>query len=106
MASNSSARTGQGFKGKQPLFPLGTVAATPGAMALLQGDTDLASLLITRHVLGDWGNVDSEDWATNNQAIKMGNRIVSSYVLHGAGTVWLITEADRATTTLLLPSEY
>lgn len=103
---NTAKRTGAGFADKQPLFSLGHVMATPGAMALLQGDTDLAGLLITRHLLGDWGNVDSEDWATNNQAIKMGNRIVSSYVLHGAGTVWLITEADRSTTTLLLPSEY
>jgi len=103
---NTAKRTGAGFIGKQPLFALGHVMATPGAMALLQHDTDLTGLLITRHVLGDWGNVDSEDWATNNSAIRMGNRIVSSYELHGAGTVWLITEADRSSTTLLLPSEY
>lgn len=106
MASNSSARTGAGFKGKQPLFPLGTVAATPGAMALLQSDIELAAMLITRHQHGDWGDVDSEDWGTNNSAIKMGSRIVSSYTLLGAGSLWIITEADRATTTLLLPSEY
>lgn len=103
---NVGRRTGAGFAGKKPLFRLGQIAATPGAMALLQGDTDLAGLLITRHVLGDWGDVDSEDWATNNQAIRMGSRIVSSYTLHGAGKVWLITEADRSQTTLLLPEEY
>lgn len=106
MASNSSARTGQGFKGKQPLFPLGTIAATPGAMALLQSDIELAAMLITRHQHGDWGDVDSEDWGTNNRALKMGSRILSAYTLLGAGSLWIITERDRSTTTLLLPSEY
>ncbi|KPK37450.1 MAG: hypothetical protein AMJ65_14540 [Phycisphaerae bacterium SG8_4] len=102
----TAERTGEGFKGKRPLFSLGHLAATTGALELLQKDADLAALLIKRHELGDWGDVDSEDWATNNRSLKLGGRIVSSYKLLGAGTLWIITEADRSCTTLLLPSEY
>ena len=104
--TGSSARTGAGFKGKTPLFQLGAIAATPGAMALLQNDVELAAMFITRHQHGDWGDVDSEDWGANNSALRYGSRILSTYKLLGAGVLWIITEADRATTTLLLPDEY
>jgi hypothetical protein len=103
---HTAARTGEGFIGKRALFPIGHVMATPGAMALLQDDAGLAAMLLARHHHGDWGDVDSEDWGTNNTAVKMGDRIVSSYTLLGAGVLWIITERDRSTTTLLLPSEY
>lgn len=82
-------------------FPLGRVLATPGAIAL---GIDL-SPYINRHVRGDWGDLDSEDWRRNDASVEQCSRIVSAYQT-AAGRIWIITEADRAATTVLLPSEY
>ena len=93
-------------------FSPGLVVLTPGAIAALRqaaGDTyfRLAADLVQRHVSGDWGEVDAEDAAANEYALKHGLRLLSAYRLpDGAGRLWLITEADRSTTTLLLPDEY
>lgn len=84
-----------------PRFKLGRIVATPGAMAL---GINFAPY-INRHVRGDWGEVDEEDWKRNNLSIENGSRIVSAYETT-AGRIWIITEADRTVTTLLLPSEY
>ena len=90
-----------------PRFPLGAITATPAALDLLGGDTDLASLLIMRHAAGDGGDIDSHDAGLNAEAIRLGGaRILSAYKLVGAGTVWIITEADRSVTTLLTPGDY
>ena len=90
-----------------PLFTLGRVGATPGALALLHGDDNLASLLVTRHAHGDWGDIDDDDAGLNVQAVKLGGaRILSAYKLFKAGTLWIITEADRSSTTILTPAEY
>ena len=91
----------------KPRFALGLIATTPGAFSLLQGDEKLAALLLARHASGDGGDIDAEDAGLNAEAIRLGGaRIMSVYKLLGAGTVWLITEADRSSTTFLLPSEY
>ena len=66
---------------------------------------DIADLL-QRHVTGDWGDVDAEDQETNERAVQHGGQIVSSYVLSTQVKVWVISEADRSVTTLLLPEEY
>ena len=88
-------------------FEPGLVAATPGALEVLKHDLDLASMLITRHICGDFGDIDAEDAGLNVEAIKLGRaRIMSVYKLFHAGTVWIITEADRSSTTLLTPAEY
>ena len=84
-----------------PKFPLGRLLATPGAIAL---GINFAPY-INRHVRGDWGDVDREDWERNDASIAEGTRIVSAYQT-GGGRIWIITEADRAVTTVLLPSEY
>lgn len=98
----------------QPLFPLGQLLATPGALRTLQecGVTP-ASLVLNRHALGDWGDLDADDQEQNLAALRNGSRIFSAYNLsraveHGIETakVWCITESDRQYTTLLLPSEY
>ena len=90
-----------------PRFELGQVCATPGAMATLQGDLNLAAMLVRRHACGDFGEIDAEDAGLNVQAIKLGRaRIMSVYKLFKAGTLWIITEADRSVTTLLTPSCY
>lgn len=87
------------------LFALGQIVATPGALELLDQEAVIASLLLERHQSGDWGDVPEEDAQENLLSIIYGNRILSSYPV-GEDRIWIITEADRSSTTLLLPSEY
>lgn len=87
-----------------PLFDLGAIFMTQGASEALNPAQALDLLL--RHVSGDDGNLDDEDKATNREAIKHGMRILSAYEAPNGERVWIITEASRAMTTLLLPSEY
>ena len=86
-------------------FSLGTVVATPGAIELLEQNSLPASSFLSRHISGDWGVLDAEDTQANEDAIQYGNRILSSYILNGE-KLWIITEADRCSTCLLLPREY
>ena len=89
------------------MFRLGQLIATPAAIAALQAaDTDPADLL-QRHVTGDWGDIDAEDRDENARAVVRGSRILSAYKLAATqATIWVITEADRSVTTLLLPEDY
>ena len=88
-----------------PLFDGGKIVATPAALDVLdQAGISYASLL-DRHFAGDWGNLVDEDKEENSFSIKNGFRILSSYDTT-AGTLWIITEADRSTTTLLRPEDY
>ena len=87
------------------LFPLGTVGATPGALDLLDRTGMNAAIFVDRHQRGDFGTVGADDAQANKDAIEDGNRILSSYTIDGE-RLWIITEADRAFTTLLLPGEY
>ena len=89
-----------------PLFDLGQIVATPGALSALDAAHINAATLIDRHVSGDFGNLDAHDIAQNHDAAMNGYRILSSYDLSTGATVWIITEWDRSVTTLLLPSEY
>lgn len=61
--------------------------------------------LLDRHLAGDWGDVCAEDNHANELALREGSRLLSAYRL-GDVAIWIITEADRSATTLLLPSEY
>jgi hypothetical protein len=91
------------------LFPLGQIVATPGALEALRDQQcphETTLNLIVRHATGDWGNVDVEDREANDRSVEDGTRILSSYDLDGGGRVWIITEADRSATTILLPEEY
>ena len=89
----------------RPLFGLGRTVATPGALVVLVGLGVSAVSLLSRHQRGDWGELDEEDKQTNNLAVKRGSRILSSY-LFDTVKLWVITEADRSVTTILLPEEY
>jgi hypothetical protein len=90
-----------------PLFDLGRVVATPGAMTLLVSAGENPARLLERHASGDWGEVPPEDARKNERSLKYGFRLVSSYPVGGDGEkVWVITEADRSSTCILLPSEY
>lgn len=90
---------------KHFLFALGQVVSTPHALALAaQRQIDLMYLLY-RHQTGDWGELCEEDRVSNEEALVTNDRIFSSYQI-GQNTIWIITEADRRFTTLLLPDEY
>ena len=84
----------------------GRVFATRGAWELLTGIGKLPWEFVGRHLLGDWGDMCHEDKRANEDALKSGARIFSSYLLKSGEKVWVITEADRSATTVLLPSEY
>ena len=90
----------------QPKFPLGHLVATPGALEALEQSGQSPAMFLNRHVVGDWGNVDDEDKQANDQALIEGSRIMSAYQLGDGTKIWIITEADRSSTCLLLPSEY
>jgi len=85
-------------------FSLGRVVLTPGALELQENGVSLANCL-TRHVTGDWGDLDQEDKDENEYSLEHDLRILSAYET-AHGKLWIITEADRSATTLLLPSEY
>jgi hypothetical protein len=85
------------------LFALGRVVATPGALERFTHDQLFGCL--KRHVSGDWGDLDTNDFRENTEALLSERRIFSSYVL-STGKLWIITEADRSVTTFLLPEEY
>ena len=90
----------------RPLFSLGQVVGTPGALqALEEAELNPAELLI-RHVTGDLGDLPDEDKEENAFSVEKGFRILSSYKLESGAKIWLITEWDRSVTTFLLPSEY
>ena len=86
-------------------FPLGRVVATTGALKMLEEVGEDPLSLLSRHCSGDWGDVDPHDRRENELSLKNDWRIVSSYPV-GEGKVWIITEADRSVTTILLPEEY
>ena len=92
--------------GKKPRFALGQTVATPGALEALEEAEETAIHLLARHQTGNWGDVPPEDAAENELSVEKGFRILSAYTLSTGIKVWVITEADRSATTILLPSEY
>lgn len=94
-------------KNPTPLFPLGRTVATPGALDLLDRTGTNAAELLRRHQCGDWGVLCLADARSNDLAVTNGMRLLSAYELGDRRErVWIITEADRRVTTLLLPDEY
>lgn len=87
-------------------FPLGRVVSTPGALAALEATGQHPLSFITRHVSGDWGELDAADAAENEFSLANGFRLLSAYTLTNGTHIWIITEADRSVTTILLPAEY
>jgi hypothetical protein len=86
-------------------LPLGRVVATPGALETILGAGGDPFAYIARHAAGDWGDLCPFDRRENGLALSHGRRVLSSYQV-GDGRVWVITEADRSVTTILLPEEY
>ena len=90
----------------RPLFQLGEIVLTPGALHALREADNPGVEFLYRHQTGDWGDVPDEDKAENEFSVDKGFRILSAYHLNTGVQVWIITEADRSSTTVLLPSEY
>ncbi len=61
---------------------------------------------LNRHLQGDWGTLDPEDIEANENALRNGGRLFSAYLTSAALKFWIITEADRSATTILLPEDY
>ena len=96
----------QNSNATSPKFELGQVVATPGALEALEKSGQSPAEFLSRHARGDWGSVCEEDAELNNQALIDGSRLLSSYSLKDDTKLWIITEADRSSSTLLLPEEY
>jgi hypothetical protein len=90
----------------QPKFSLGHLTATPGALQALQEAGQSPAVFLAKHVQGDWGEVCDEDKRLNDQALVSGERLLSAYRTVKGVRLWIITEADRSSTCLLLPEEY
>ena len=88
------------------LFSLGQIVATPGVLQVMKETGSSASGFLVRHSLGDWGELCEEDRLANDEAIADDLRILSAYRLKDGTKIWIITEADRSVTTVLLPEEY
>ena len=102
--STTTTQTGHSQTHRLRLL-LGHVVATPGALDVVRSHgLDVVGLL-HRHRSGDWGAVSTHDARANDHAVAHDGRVLSAYETPG-GRIWIITEADRSATTVLLPSEY
>jgi hypothetical protein len=89
-----------------PLFSLGQLVATPGSLDAFAEAGDNPASFVRRHITGDWGDLDADDKRANATALKEDLRILSAYHLSNGTKIYIITEADRSATTILLPDEY
>lgn len=87
-------------------FALGQTVITPGAQEALQTAGQTANDFLRRHVTGDWGELSDEDVKENELSLEQGFRLLSRYETTEGERLWIITEADRSATTILLPLEY
>ncbi|MGJ0486008.1 MAG: hypothetical protein ACR65R_15950 [Methylomicrobium sp.] len=102
----ASSQEGLPSPDKPYLFRSGKIVSTPGALEALETNHYRLFTLLLRHLTGDWGEIPAEDAAANREALNNGWRILSSYPQPSGARIWIITEADRSATTVLLPEEY
>ena len=79
---------------------------TPGALVALEKAGQQPGEFLARHVSGDWGEVPPEDIAENELSLQQGFRLLSAYHTSAGVKLWVITEANRSSTCILLPEEY
>ena len=87
-------------------FSLGQIVATPGSLRALEESGQSPGYFLDRHIVADWGEVGAEDKRLNDEALVSGERLLSAYKTLRGVRLWVITEADRSSTCLLLPEEY
>lgn len=90
----------------KPLFALGRLVSTPSATQVMETLGLSPFTLLRRHVSGDWGDLCEDDKHYNDEALTDNTRLLSAYQITEAVKIWVITEADRSVTTLLLPEDY
>ncbi len=86
-------------------FSPGSVVATPGVLEAFRASGDDPLAYLVRHIAGDWGEVNAEDWRANEESLRIGERLLSAYTMSNGTKFWVITERDRSATTFLLPEE-
>ena len=91
---------------KKPRFEMGRLCATPGALDAISEAGQSPMDFVGRHVCGDWGDVCEDDQLVNEESLEHGLRLLSAYRTEEGVKLWVITEADRSVTTVLLPEEY
>jgi hypothetical protein len=87
-------------------FRLGSIVGTPAALAAIERAGVVPATYIVRHARGDWGDIGPEDIKENELSLDKYLRLMSAYVLPDGTRIWIITEADRSATTILLPEDY
>lgn len=95
-----------GGKHPQDLFSAGRILITPGALAAFGRTNQRQETFLVRHVTGDWYEMGHMGYTANRNAVQDESRVFSVYALANGETIWIITEADRSATTVLLPEEY
>ena len=88
------------------LFPLGRTVATPAALAAIAEAGQTPADFLARHEAGDWGGVSPDDAKENELSLKEGSRLMSIYWTAKEEKLYVITEADRSSTCIMLPEEY
>lgn len=88
----------------QAQFSPGMICSLPEAARKIPMEERIKAL--QRHLLCDWGDVSEQDRRANNAALLNGSRIISCYQTKDGTRFWILTEADRSVTTVLLPQEY
>ncbi|PYC25239.1 hypothetical protein DMX02_04050 [Pseudomonas jessenii] len=89
-----------------PMSEHGALVITQGVDALMRAQRLEPFQFFGRHIQGDWGDICDEDRGLNEEALMSGNRLMSVYNINDELKIWIITEADRSVTTILLPEEY
>jgi len=87
-------------------FQPGQIVATPGALEAFRASVESPLDLLKRHLAGDWGELDEHDVRENELSLQQGFRLLSTYTLSTGVKIWIITEADRSSTCMLLPDDY
>jgi hypothetical protein len=106
MQANTSTARADGTTAGAARFPLGRLFLTPGAIEALEESGQQPFEFLHRHQSGDWGDLGKEDKRENEFSVTRALRILSKYHTARGEALYVITEADRSATTLLLPSEY
>jgi len=87
-------------------FALGQTYITPGAEEALMIAGQTAIEFLRRHMTCDWSELADDDAQENELSLREGFRVLSAYRTSKGQKLWIITEADRSSTTIVLPSEY
>jgi hypothetical protein len=85
-----------------PRFRVGWILITPGALVALVESQEDPRIFVSRHIEGDWGDVGPSEWAENEFAVRHGERLYSVYHTRHGRKLWVMTEANRCATTILL----